>query len=139
MRHEPWRASQDDTSSLELEVPPSPEIVSQVRRALAELPLPDQALEVARLLITELVTNSIRHAGLQPDDRIRVRAEVSGSKLRVDVLDGSRRSGPPRVAGSIRPPPRAESGWGLFLVDRLATRWGWGRDGYWFELESPEP
>lgn len=135
MRCEPWSVSRDGPSSLELEVPPSPEIVAEVRKALEALPLPDQALEVARLLITELVTNSIRHAGLQPDDRIRIRAEVKSSKLRVDVLDGSGHAGSHRVAGSIHPPPGAESGWGLYLVDRLSTRWGWGRDGYWFELE----
>lgn len=138
VKHECRSAARDGTSSLRLEVPPSPEIVSEVRRALSELPLPSSALEVAQLLISELVTNSIRHAGLGPDDRIRVEAEVSGSRLRVDVLDGSRQSGPHRVSGTIRPAPGAESGWGLFLVDRLATRWGWGRDGYWFELEAPE-
>jgi anti-sigma regulatory factor (Ser/Thr protein kinase) len=138
VKHERRSAARNGASRLRLEAPASPEIVAEVRRALAVLPLPDSALEVARLLITELVTNSIRHAGLRPDDRIRVEAEMSGSRLRVDVLDGSRDPGPHRVSGAIRPTPGAESGWGLFLVDRLATRWGWGQDGYWFELEAPE-
>jgi hypothetical protein len=48
---------------------------------------------------------------------------------------------PLEVSGSIRPTPGAESGWGLFLVDRLASRWGTAAGGYWFELraEPPEP
>ena len=30
----------------------------------------------------------------------------------------------------------AASGWGLFLVDRLASRWGTDEAGYWFELDG---
>jgi len=46
------------------------------------------------------------------------------------------------IAGSIRPAPGAESGWGLFIVNRLATRWGAihdGAPGYWFELDGSPP
>jgi len=41
---------------------------------------------------------------------------------------------PSRVAGSIRPPPGAALGRGLYLVEHLARWWGTDRDGYWFEL-----
>jgi anti-sigma regulatory factor (Ser/Thr protein kinase) len=96
-------------------------------------------LDDAKLLASELVTNSIRHAGLGPDDRVRVRAIWSGTKLRVDVFDRSGKVDSLLVAGSIRPAPGAESGWGLYLVDRLASRWGAATGRYWFELELESP
>jgi anti-sigma regulatory factor (Ser/Thr protein kinase) len=121
-------------TSLDLRVVALPQMVAQVRLALGELPLPAPLLEDARLLASEMVTNSIRHAGLQQGDRIQIRARWSGSRLRVDVIDGGR-AGLSAVAGAIRPAPRAESGWGLFLVERLASRWGYAPGRYWFELE----
>jgi anti-sigma regulatory factor (Ser/Thr protein kinase) len=117
-----------------------PENLRVVRRGLETMGLPDQVMRVGTLLTTELVTNSIRHAGLGPDDDIDVTAAWSGTVLRVIVRDGS--GGPPSdvVAGSIRPSPGGQSGWGLYLVDKLATRWGTnleGSAGFWFELEHP--
>jgi anti-sigma regulatory factor (Ser/Thr protein kinase) len=120
---------------LELEVAALPSILSEVRRAVADLPLAPPVLDVVRLLATELVTNSIRHAGLGRDDRIQVRAEIARGRLRLDVFDGGRGAVAAAVAGGIRPTPGPESGWGLYLVDSLATRWGHGRGRYWFELE----
>jgi len=111
-------------------------MVSKVRRALGELPMPTPLLEDATLLVSELVTNSIRHAGLHPSDPIWVKAEWTGTRLRVDVIDRGDLPSPRSVAGAIRPTPGAQSGWGLYLVERLATRWGRGPGRYWFELES---
>src|SRR5207247_1081423 len=99
-----------------------------------ELPLPAPELADAQLMVSEMVSNSIRHGGLNPDDRIRVKAMVSGDKLRVEVLNPIR-TGMPRIAGGIRPAPGAESGWGLYLVESLATMWGHGAGRYWFELD----
>jgi anti-sigma regulatory factor (Ser/Thr protein kinase) len=94
-------------------------------------PLADEAL----LLVSELVTNGVRHAGLGPGERIRLSADWSGTRLRVHVRDRARAGRPAaQVSGSIRPAPGAASGWGLYLVDRLAARWGTSADGYWFEL-----
>jgi anti-sigma regulatory factor (Ser/Thr protein kinase) len=69
---------------------------------------------------------------------IRLTAVWSGSRLRVHVRDRGRVGRPAAVAvvGSIRPAPGAESGWGLYLADRLASRWGTTPDGYWFELSA---
>ena len=108
--------------------------LTDLRSAFAELPVPASALDDARLLVSELVGNSMRHARLGPNDTIRVTAEVENDRLRVDVIDGGSGGGPP-VAGGIRPSPGAESGWGLYLVETLATRWGHGAGRYWFELE----
>jgi anti-sigma regulatory factor (Ser/Thr protein kinase) len=108
--------------------------LTDLRSAFAELPVPASALDDARLLVSELVANSMRHARLGPYDTIRVTAEIENGRLRVDVIDGGRGGGPP-VAGGIRPSPGAESGWGLYLVETLASRWGHGPGRYWFELE----
>ena len=123
---------------LDLEVPPTPGMLSSVRAALTELPLSARALEDARLLVSELVANSMRHARLGPNDTIRVTAEVTHGRLRVDVVDGGRR-GAPLLEGAVHPRPGAESGWGLYLVEILSSRWGHGPGRYWFELEIDDP
>jgi anti-sigma regulatory factor (Ser/Thr protein kinase) len=105
---------------------------------LEDLALPPEALEEAQLLASELVSNSIRHAGLSRFDEVRVTAAVTGNTLRVDVFDRSRTEMQP-LAGSIRPPPGSESGWGLYLVDHIASRWGSMPGRYWFQLDIPDP
>src|SRR6266513_3932022 len=59
---------------LDIRVPPKPWVVAHVRQAFRELALPPVLLDDALQLVNELVTNSIRHAGLGSDDRIRVLA-----------------------------------------------------------------
>ena len=127
----PIEASRRDEVDLDLEIRAAPSELRDVRRALRRLPIPGEAFDTVELLVTELVSNSIRHAGLRPTDRIRVRTRAEGDVLRVEVFDGSPGGS---VAGGIRPSPGAESGWGLWLVDRLATRWGHRRGCYWFEI-----
>ena len=103
--------------------------------------MPPDVRDGAQLLVTELVSNSIRHAALRADQRIRIWAAWSGRRLKVVVRDRDEGQ-PARVAGSIRPDPGAESGWGLFIVNQLASRWGAIHDGgagYWFELDASAP
>ena len=132
---------------MELSVPADLSALADVRRSFDAFGLPPGVREDAQLLVTELVSNSIRHAELRAEERIRIWAEWSGRRLKVMVRD--RENGQPgqpgqpaRIAGSIRPAPGAESGWGLFIVNRLATRWGTihdGGPGYWFELNASRP
>jgi serine/threonine-protein kinase RsbW len=86
----------------------------------------------ARLVVSELVSNSVRHAGLAADSVVRVGAEITSGMLRLQVDDAG-------TAGTValRAPGR-DGGFGLHLVDALAHRWGVTRQGstrVWVELE----
>ena len=120
------------SAELTLEVRPDAGELAAIRSALGSLAIPRRKLHDARLLVSELVANSIRHSGV-PNGRIRIRARVVDDTLHVEVVDGGR-GAPHPVVGGIRPGPLASSGWGLYLVDRLTQRWGHGNGGFWFEL-----
>jgi len=91
----------------------------------------DDVLRDARLLVSELVTNSVRHAVLAADGVVRISADVSGGILRLNVDDAG-------TSGTIAArPPTPEGGFGLHLVEGLAHRWGVTREGFtsvWVEL-----
>jgi anti-sigma regulatory factor (Ser/Thr protein kinase) len=133
------QAAPDLPRRLDVRIPATLEAAAMARRALSKLALPLPLAFDAQVAVSELVTNSVRHAGLSPDDLIQVSADWSGTRLRVHVRDGGRGGRPPTVSGSIRPAPGAESGWGLYLVDRVASRWGTSASGYWFELHQQPP
>jgi anti-sigma regulatory factor (Ser/Thr protein kinase) len=128
------QAASPTVRRLDVSIRATREAAAKARRALRQLALPLPLAGDAQLAVSELVTNSVRHAGLAPDDLIRVTVDWSGARLKVHVRDGGRGVRPTTVSGSIRPTPGAESGWGLYLVDRVASRWGTSADGYWFEL-----
>ena len=89
-------------------------------------------LEDLRLLVTELVTNSVRYAsGSSVDLRVR----ITRRRVRVEVGDSGRgfaqRSPPEPTAASA-------SGRGLYFVERLADRWGVEQKRgtrVWFEID----
>ena len=106
---------------------------TEVTRRLAPR-LTSGALEDVRLLLTELITNSLRHADMGPDDEIGVRAELVDGTVRIEVSDPGN-NGPVEV----RRPGVRGGGYGLFLVDRLTNRWGVDRDDgttVWAELSA---
>jgi anti-sigma regulatory factor (Ser/Thr protein kinase) len=124
-----------------LRLPASPVAASVARHAVAGLaPFLDPSVaENAELLVSELVTNSVRHAGLPLDASVEFTVRASAEVLMVEVADAGRGFGLDTPAGprTVVDAERA-SGWGLFLVDRIADRWGAVRtDGetrVWFEL-----
>src|SRR5215218_11208720 len=69
------------------------------RRALSQLRLPLPLAFDAQLLVSELVSNSVRHAGLGRNDLIRVTADWSGDRLMLHVRDGGRRTRVSRSRG----------------------------------------
>ncbi len=92
-------------------------------------------MDDAVLLVSEIVSNCVRHASLDESDAIQVRIRGSNSMLHVDVIDPGPGFDPARISS-----PRSDGGWGLRLLDRLATRWGVERNHVtrvWFEITSP--
>lgn len=90
----------------------------------------EEQLEVLRLLVSEMVSNSIRHA--EGSRSVEVRVRLGRRSIRLEVEDRGPGFRPPRAA------PSASGGWGLVIVDRLARRWG-VRSGpkttVWLELD----
>lgn len=123
-------------AELELKLSGGLQAAAEARHALSafEDRLPSGLLEDVRLLVNELVTNSIRHAHAGSDGWIGLRVLLWGDILRVEVSDaGGGFNYSPRETSGIQ-----ESGWGLFLVDRIADSWGIvsGDVGsVWFEID----
>ncbi|HEX5949407.1 MAG TPA: ATP-binding protein [Actinomycetota bacterium] len=114
---------------------PDPASIPEARHAVDRLQgvLEDAVLQDLRLMVSEVVTNSVRHAGLGEGDRIELRISVDKGRVRVEVHD----TGPGFERPSEPTTMFRDSGWGLYLVDRLADRWGItsGRGTtVWFEL-----
>jgi anti-sigma regulatory factor (Ser/Thr protein kinase) len=88
-------------------------------------------LERGALVISELVTNAVRHAGTD----IHVALSLRGTGFTMTVHDFGR--GEPHV---VPPDQRVIGGRGLAMVDRLAESWGvdTDRDGksVWCRLEA---
>lgn len=74
-----------------------------------------EAVEVTQLLVSELVSNAVRHAGTP----IRLVLRMEGGRVQVDVSDGAPGAPRPRLVEAD-----SEAGRGLFLVDQLARDWG---------------
>jgi anti-sigma regulatory factor (Ser/Thr protein kinase) len=118
-----------------------PYAAATARRALGGLGdmISNRRLDDIALLVSELVTNSVRHGGAGEDDLLELAALREGERLRVEVTDWG-----PGFDRDARPrrPTDAAGGWGLVLVERLADRWGVERDGdatvVWFELSMPD-
>jgi anti-sigma regulatory factor (Ser/Thr protein kinase) len=89
-----------------------------------------EQLDVLRLLVSEMVSNSVRHAGGTVS--VDVRLWLGRRSIRLEVEDRGPGFRLPRAA------PRESGGWGLVIVDRLARRWG-VRSGpkttVWLELD----
>ncbi|MBA2506877.1 MAG: ATP-binding protein [Thermoleophilaceae bacterium] len=113
-----------------------PEAAGLARRALdgLDVHLTPEMLASVRLLVTELVTNSVRHAELEDDDKVALNVRVSEESVRVEVGDPGGGFEPTARKGELD----LEGGWGLYLVDRLADRWGVANEAgtmVWLEMD----
>ena len=129
------------TRTIDLRLAPEAAAVAEARRALDRLAglLPPAKLEDARLVVSELVTNSVLHAGLSPGDRISLLVEVRSGSVRGRVCDPGRGFEKP---SEPEPRPEMSGGWGLPIVERISHRWGVERNGkqrgltcVWFEID----
>ena len=115
---------------------PEPASVGRARRLVATAITAagdDELVDVATLLVSEVVTNSVLHAGTE----IRLRCQPRRTGIRVEVFDRST-----LVPGIRHYDPEATTGRGLALVSALAASWGVDSedDGktLWFELGDGE-
>jgi anti-sigma regulatory factor (Ser/Thr protein kinase) len=123
-----------------IELNGGPEAVGAARHAIEELAdreaLP--RVEDLRLLVSELVTNSVLHGGAGRDGCVELHVHRPDSCVRVEVCDrGS--TWVEQIRSTSLDSEQPAGGWGLMLVSTLADRWGVEVDEgtcVWFELED---
>ncbi|MBT3152746.1 ATP-binding protein [Streptomyces sp. CHD11] len=107
---------------LALSVPTTPAAVTAVRHQAMnaitgwETELDDALMHTAELVISELVTNAVRHAGT---GQVSLSVQLVQAGLRIEVDDSN-----PALPQLCLPDQHAENGRGLFLVAVLADRYG---------------
>jgi len=90
------------------------------------------AVATLLLLVSEVVTNAVVHPDVDRRATITLRAWLTGGSVRVEVQDAG-----PRFTPRPRNPDRFDGGFGLYLVEREAARWGLGggpTTTVWFEV-----
>ncbi|CAL9455231.1 hypothetical protein SUDANB58_02534 [Streptomyces sp. enrichment culture] len=126
---------------MQLEIRPDPAEVGRARKwarsRLAGCGIRDDEplAETLVLLVSELVTNAVVHTGCPAVLRLCLPGSVTdGATVRLEVADSSDRAPVPRCVDDDE-----TGGRGLALVDGLADRWGWSREGdgkrIWCELD----
>jgi anti-sigma regulatory factor (Ser/Thr protein kinase) len=107
-------------SRLELQLPHTTDSVRRARRTIAAFlepaEIPVSIIDDVLLLVSELVTNAVVHAG----SPAVVRLDADIERIKVAVADRDRDRAPEIVEAE----PFSSSGRGVLLVDRLAARWG---------------
>jgi anti-sigma regulatory factor (Ser/Thr protein kinase) len=108
--------------------------VTAARLALSDIDShvdPSLAFDI-RLLVSELVTNSVQHASVGAEDSIMLSVRISDDVVRVEVRD----SGPGFERPKVELQPERDTGWGLFLVEQIADSWGVdsAERAVWFEI-----
>jgi anti-sigma regulatory factor (Ser/Thr protein kinase) len=102
------------------------------RAALSDVP--PAAADAVELLVSELATNSIKHA----DTAFELVVELSASEVIVEVTDNGPGEPSPRD-----PAPTDPSGRGLRIVDLMSDKWGVRRAGQtktvWFLVRTTPP
>lgn len=76
-------------------------------------------VEDARVVISELVANSVRHAQPLPDGDILVSWKLASQGLQISVTDGGSGTRPRKVNA----PSSALAGRGMAIVETLADTW----------------
>lgn len=85
---------------------------------------PATARDVA-LIVSELVSNSVVHANVGPDQELTVQLTLLDDRLRIVVIDRGSNARPRMLPRA----PETPGGLGLVVVDELCETWGVGHDG----------
>lgn len=99
---------------------------------------PSERRDALTLVISELVTNAVRHGSRDRHDRVGLRIRRRGRATRVEVVDSRARGGD--VGEAQLRSAEQRSGWGLPIVTELTDRWGVergpGRTCVWCEIDD---
>jgi anti-sigma regulatory factor (Ser/Thr protein kinase) len=105
-------------------LPHAPSSVGVARRKLgADLRahgIPETQVADAILVLSELMSNAIRHADPLPGARVRAAWTLAGGTLEIAVSDGGSQGNPRNEV----PSATSTSGRGLGIVEHLSSRWG---------------
>jgi anti-sigma regulatory factor (Ser/Thr protein kinase) len=119
-------------TELSVEIPRTATAPFLARRALADLEsrIDPEVLPDVRLLISELITNSVKYGGEGP---IRLVITANEGCIRAEIIDHGAGFTPTRRGGDLE----KVGGWGLHLVEKLTTDWGIydGSTHVWFEID----
>jgi len=127
-----------------MQLHPEPAAVPVGRQALDRLEpsLEQRLFDELRLLVSELVTNSVRHARMNEDAWIEMEVDVLPDVVRARVSDRGKGFAAPPPSERVlrrRSGPLQTSGWGLYLVEQVANRWGIESEpdgvSVWFEID----
>jgi hypothetical protein len=137
LMHDAWRA--DAVLARRLELGCGRHAPARARAWVAALltgHLAAEALDDVEVLVSELVTNAVRHGCADPTDTIVVHLALAPDVVRIEVCDHGPGFEPPAV-----PRPHATGGGnGLVMLAKLSSSWGVaGDDGtcVWFERTLP--
>jgi anti-sigma regulatory factor (Ser/Thr protein kinase) len=117
-----------------------PTAASEARKHLSVIAdkVPPEKFDDVRLLVSELVTNSVKYSGQGTGEALLVgfAVKIAPDRLRVEVADAGK--GFDKNVTPVRLDPG--SGWGLRIVDQLSDRWGVEKKNglgstVWFEID----
>ena len=132
----------EDMPTLRMSLQRDPQAPSLARAAVAgfteKSEIPSTELATLTLLVSELVSNAVLHSDAPAASGICLYARLlDKDAVRVEVIDHG--SG---FTATPRDPEQPMGGYGLYLVDKQATRWGVDRERegvtrVWFEIAQP--
>ena len=119
------------THDIVVALPTTPKAAGAARRLLIREGLDPDLDHTVCLLVSEIVTNSVRHSGLGPDGKIVLAARLKHDFARIEIRDSG-----PGFDPDVR---HGANGFGLRMLDTLAARWGVDVDDngtrVWFEVD----
>jgi anti-sigma regulatory factor (Ser/Thr protein kinase) len=108
---------------------------AEVTECCRELGIGGSLCQSLILLVSEVVSNAVRHSPADPSEPVGFLASFGERTIRVTVSDAGNGFTP-----RPRDPARSQDGYGLYLLEKVADRWGVDSRGgtkVWFELARP--
>ena len=120
------------SAELTVELPRNAQAPYLARRALEDLDgrVDASLLPDLRLLVTELITNSVKYGG---DGPVTLQVTANDERVRAEIIDQGVGFTPRKRGDDLE----KVGGWGLHLVERLTSDWGTyeGSTHVWFEID----